>query len=152
MKAIFFLLSLSVAIISCDDDKVVPPNIEVNESEVFDVIEFQKIIYSNVTSNDLELKVTKILDNRCPANAQCIWLGNATVSVEVLDENTVVDILEFCLGDCNMYQKSSTNFPDTVNFSYKSANYGAILLEVSPFPTTDNGDKAKHAKMKLITQ
>jgi len=37
----------------------------------------------HTTKDGIRVKVTEITDSRCPANAQCIWAGNAGVTLEL---------------------------------------------------------------------
>jgi len=90
----------------------------------------------------MEIKVNEITDVRCPVDLQCFWAGNAKVELIMKADNAGKQI-SLCIGQCDTrYQEA-----DTVEVYYREQAFNLILMEVKPYPGTDN--KKKSAVFKL---
>ena len=76
----------------------------------------------------LKLKVVDIEDSRCPADAVCIWEGQALVTLwlEFKDDVETVQIAK-CNGSSTLCEKSTIEILD----------HRFQVIEVNPFPILD---------------
>lgn len=44
-----------------------------------------------ITFGDMGVKITKIIDSRCPSNVTCIWAGNVIVDYEVYKDGNFLE-------------------------------------------------------------
>ncbi|MGA0555128.1 hypothetical protein ACO2Q8_00630 [Larkinella sp. VNQ87] len=131
-KNLYGLLLLGLLAIGCEKDNKVAPT-ENNQAVTVKVNQAARV-KQNVTLN-----VDSITDSRCPANASCVWYGNAQVKFTLKNE-TQSQSGELCLGQCGQQLKGR----DAVTLQLGSTSYEVILSEVSPFPGLEDG-KPKEA-------
>ncbi|GAA4404057.1 hypothetical protein GCM10023187_20790 [Nibrella viscosa] len=81
--------------------------------------------------NDVTVSINDIKDSRCPSNANCIWYGNATVSV-TLAKGTEQAKATLCLGACS--QNGGIKDNDVTTVKLGGATYQVTLSEVKPYP------------------
>ena len=94
----------------------------------------------SVMSNRLRIKFVSVEDSRCPQDANCIWAGNAKVTIRVTNS-----------------RGQSQTFDLNTNLEGKSARfdgYEIALGSVSPFPRSNvrinrNGYTASFTVTKL---
>jgi len=80
------MLALAALVAGCDLWAVLqPPVVEANLQEVFQLALGQT---AQLRPADLSITFQAVIeDSRCPVNLQCIWAGNATVTLEVVQAN-----------------------------------------------------------------
>jgi hypothetical protein len=121
MKTLLQITLLSVCLIGCKSASV----------DKEDVIRYQETILINEVPRTT-LTFFDVNDSRCPANAQCIWAGNATVDLAltgVSTEGIVTKHISMCLGSCK------TSFgADTLDHEFTGQKYRFILTAVNPYP------------------
>ncbi|GAA4456838.1 hypothetical protein GCM10023189_26690 [Nibrella saemangeumensis] len=81
--------------------------------------------------NDVTVSVDDIKDSRCPMNANCVWMGNATVSVTLTKGGEQVKAT-LCLGACS--QNTSMKSRDVTTVKLGNTTYEVTLSEVKPYP------------------
>lgn len=94
----------------------------------------------SVMRDKLRIKFVAVEDSRCPADANCIWAGNAKVTIKVTNR-----------------RGESKTFDLNTNLDGKSARFGGYeitLGEVTPYPRSDirinpNGYTARFTVKKL---
>ncbi|RYF57280.1 MAG: hypothetical protein EOO39_35635 [Cytophagaceae bacterium] len=80
--------------------------------------------------SDVVVRADSIEDSRCPANATCIWAGQAKVKL-LLSKNSDSTAVRLSLGA----DPGSTNKrPDSTTVSLRNETYKVILREVNPYP------------------
>ncbi|GAB3938058.1 hypothetical protein [Larkinella terrae] len=132
-KSLYGLLLVGLLAVGCEKDKSVTP---AEESKPVTV----KINQSARVNQNVTLNVESINDSRCPANALCVWLGNATVKFS-LKNDSEVQTGELCLGQCGQQLKNR----DAVTVQLGGVNYEVALSEVKPFPGTQPDGTPKEA-------
>ncbi len=123
-RSILVLLSLAALplVTSCDLLKILqPPEIEVQLNEVFQLALGQT---ARLPSENLSIAFQAVVeDSRCPVNVQCVWAGNASVTLEVV-------------------QAGQSNKTLTLNSTIEphAANYGNFRIrfeDLKPQPQAD---------------
>ncbi|RRB06796.1 hypothetical protein [Larkinella rosea] len=132
-KSLYGLLLVGLLAVGCEKDKTVTP---AEESKPVTV----KINQSARVQQDVTLNVESISDSRCPANALCVWLGNATVKF-TLKKDAQTQSGELCLGQCGQQLKNR----DVVTVQLGGESYDVALSEVKPFPGTQPDGTPKEA-------
>jgi hypothetical protein len=87
------------------------------------------------TGQQLTFRLVDVSDSRCPANAQCIWAGEAKTSVE-LDLAGQKAQAQLKLGG----DRKSAN-SDSVSVAVGSRAFTVLLREVLPYPGSSNEPK-----------
>lgn len=85
-----------------------------------------------VTARGLELRWVELADSRCPADVQCIWEGEAVVTLEVGGDGLETTRIELGL------RPGGTSEPLAL------AGHLLRLLSVEPYPGADRG--AEHSE------
>lgn len=94
---------------------------------------------------DVTVRVDSIQESRCPANATCIWAGQAKVKM-LLSANQDSTTVRLSLGA----DPGSTNKrPDSTNVTLSSQTYKVILREVNPYPGTQSGNQPQTAVVQV---
>ncbi|WP_439879974.1 hypothetical protein ACSX1A_12485 [Pontibacter sp. MBLB2868] len=94
--------------------------------------------------DNLLLELYTVTDSRCPSDAICVWLGNATVRLKASNANEKDKELEMCIGDCRPDPVRSKHILTT---TVGGVDYVITLKEVSPYPKTGTGDGEKQIKL-----
>ena len=91
-KCLYGFLLVGLLAVGCEKDNKVTPT-EDNQPVTVKVNQLARV------KQDVTLNVDNIADSRCPMNANCIWLGNATVKFS-LKNDTQTQTGELCIGQC----------------------------------------------------
>ena len=130
-------LTLIAAIfVACTKTNLTPSqSFKISENENFNL---------NYDSKSGSIEITKIEESRCPANANCVRAGEAIVffTMELGDQRLTDQ--QLCV-QC----ESSLEIPEEISFEVNNINYTLKLLDVTPFPTTDNTNETKQAEFQL---
>lgn len=121
-KSLYGLLLIGLLAVGCEKDNKIAPT-EDNKPVTVRVNQTARV-KQNVTLN-----VDSITDSRCPANALCVWFGNAQVKF-TLNNGSQSQSGELCLGQCGQQFKNR----DTFTAQLGSESYEVILSEIKPFP------------------
>ncbi|HEY8934978.1 MAG TPA: hypothetical protein VIM65_07140 [Cyclobacteriaceae bacterium] len=83
----------------------------------------------------INIQVTSIADSRCPDDVICIWAGKADVTFKIdgIDQSVILCPAE---AGCNNPYK----------FTIDKKHYKLTLNDVTPYPTTTNGNEEKKAE------
>ncbi len=103
------------------------------------------MLNQNGGNADLMVETKDIQESRCPSDVICVWAGFATASLK-LSHNGATGDLDLCLGSC----AEKYNVQDTGFISLDNVNYGVILKEIAPFPTSQNGNEPKTAVVEVF--
>lgn len=68
-------------------------------------------------------------ESRCPFNADCTWIGNATVKITFKDE-TKEEVINMCLGGCDLL---SVPLPNSITLN--GTTYKIKLQSITPDPS-----------------
>ncbi|GAB3324964.1 hypothetical protein GCM10027299_22600 [Larkinella ripae] len=124
-KNLYGLLLVGLLAVGCErDNQVVTPTEENKPVTV-------KVNQSARIKQNVSLNVDSITDSRCPANALCVWLGNAQVKF-TLKNDTQAQSGELCIGQCGQQQKNR----DAITVLLGSESYEVTLSDVQPYPGT----------------
>ncbi|WP_125185173.1 hypothetical protein [Botryobacter ruber] len=94
------------------------------------------------TPDKLQLKLQNLNDSRCPANANCVHYGSATVLLLATDSNGKTENIELCIGSCGSGPLRSTH---TVTTLSGNTTYSITLKEVQPYPGLEQKGDVKKA-------
>lgn len=136
-KSLSGLLLVGLLAFGCEKDKTVTP---AEESKPVTV----KINQSARVQQNVTLNVDSINDSRCPANALCVWLGNATVKFS-LKTDSQTQTGELCLGQCGQQLKNR----DVVTVQLGGQSFDVTLSEVKPFPGLEPDGTPKEAVISV---
>lgn len=92
----------------------------------------------------LQLKVVN--DSRCPANAVCGWLGNATATLKASNAQEKEKELQMCIGDCRPEPARSKH---TLSATIGEENYELTLKNSMPYPGQEQTDEVKQIKLMV---
>ncbi|GAB3202244.1 hypothetical protein GCM10027293_27380 [Pontibacter aydingkolensis] len=98
------------------------------------------------TTDVLTVSVKSINDSRCPTGVNCMWAGKADVVVSLEKKGGETVNLDLCLGQC-----SNTNFKETdsTTLTLNGSKYKVTLLQVNPYPSSDNTEEPKVVVLKV---
>ncbi|WP_234733779.1 hypothetical protein [Tellurirhabdus bombi] len=134
------LLLAGILFAACDSNKVTPT------TETLDPVVVSATKSARL-KHDVNLKVTKIEDNRCPANAICIQAGSANVFF-TLEANNETKSSELCLGACSPTSKVS----DKALVQVGGTEYEVLLKEVTPYPGTSPEPREREATIQVTAR
>ena len=140
------LLLIAVVFYQCGDDA----DIFTLDRE-FEIQEDQRITI-NLEGEDsayIEVQVLDIVDSRCPSNASCVRFGEAVVNIAANGVKENIYNFELCIGDCPQKNQGFKE-SDTVAAQLDGNNYKIILLDVNPYPFTQNQNESKSALLKVV--
>lgn len=92
------------------------------------------------SNSELMIEFVQLADSRCPTGVQCVWAGNAIVSLMLSVQEAKAETT-LCLGQCKDGFKTS----DTAKVSLNNTTYSVILQEVKPHP-----EKGKSVNKKAV--
>ena len=93
-------------------------------------------------SDKLQLKLRNLNDSRCPANANCVHYGSATVLLLATDSNGKNENIELCIGSCGSGPIRDTH---TVTTPSGNTTYRITLKGVQPYPGLEQEGDVKKA-------
>ncbi|MCA6077943.1 hypothetical protein [Fulvivirga sedimenti] len=99
----------------------------------------------SLSQDTVTVEVLEILDSRCPSDVVCIWAGYGYAKL-ALSLNNDATTVELCIGQC---ANGPYRTADTVRFELANKEMSAILVGISPFPTTSNGSEEKRALLEF---
>lgn len=136
----YFLLITSLSFFSsCQDEQLLN---EYLLAEEFYIQEDNiSLIQTTAAGEAIEIKILSIEDNRCPADAICVWNGNVKVTFTIDQQGIEYSM---CLGQCD----NTFNETDELSVQTSKGNFMIKLLEVSPYPGTGD-DTRKKAKFSV---
>lgn len=120
-KTLSGLLLVGLLAIGCEKDNKVAPT-EQNQPVTVKINQSARI-------KNVSLNVDNITDSRCPANANCVWYGNAQVKF-TLKSDTQSQSGELCIGQCGQQLQNRSS----VTVQLGSESYEVTLSDVKPFP------------------
>jgi hypothetical protein len=91
MKRLLFLLSICLLpVFGCEEKTEALADQQIELNETFSLQPPQK-----AQADRLKVQVLQISDSRCPADVQCVWEGEVTVSlnVQLVGKNEEVDLI-----------------------------------------------------------
>ncbi|MFN8357360.1 MAG: hypothetical protein U0Y10_23085 [Spirosomataceae bacterium] len=146
MKKIAMLALVAVTFVQCSKEET-QPSLSLNETIKLKVGQSASLPEVNP---ELTLKLNGAQDSRCPANAMCIWAGNAVAKFSLSDKQSSKEV-ELWLGDYRGAAGAPGTFKtaDSTDVTLGSKSYRLILKEIGPYPTTTNGDEIKDATVIL---
>ena len=90
-------------------------------------------------TNLATLTFQEYTDSRCPANVQCVWEGAAQGKFKLKTDQSE-QIIELCLGGCNVISKNTNQ-----EFNVNGVIYTVKLIELTPYPGTGNANEKAEA-------
>jgi hypothetical protein len=142
LKAIFFIFLMLTGLYACNRDE---PNM-VRINDVFTLGMGEQVKMVDDRSHLLYVSVVEVEDSRCPADLFCIEEGQAKVKVVIEDTRNSQFSTFLCLGDC------SPNIGDIKSFVFYRLEYTIELIDVFPYPATENLKDPRRVIMKLYRQ
>jgi len=121
------LVSISLILMVACQDEPISEIFELNEEKVFMVNHEYELAGKN-----LQVKVTKIEDSRCPSDVVCVWQGEAKVTVATEQAGNFSTILS-----------TYDNLIDTLG------DYSIELISIQPYPVSDKVIKSEDYDVKL---
>lgn len=94
----------------------------------------------------LVLQLENVADSRCPANAICVWLGNAAISLSASNTAETVADIKMCIGDC---RPEPVRTKHTMQVQVGNSMYNFTLKEVLPYPGTEKEGEEKTVRMMV---
>lgn len=94
----------------------------------------------------LSLKLESVTDSRCPANAMCMWLGNAAVVLKAANTAEKDKLVNMCIGDCRPDPIRSKHIQE---IEVGGVKYTITLKEVLPYPGLEQEGEAKQVRLQV---
>ncbi|MDX5419955.1 MAG: hypothetical protein LPK07_00430 [Hymenobacteraceae bacterium] len=104
----------------------------------------QITLYGEEVPRRLIVSVKSIEDSRCPANANCVTAGKATVALRASNSQGVNDNITLCIGDCGTDKTQETH---TVEAEVGGINYSFTLKGVKPYPGQAHEGEVQKAQL-----
>lgn len=145
MKNLAFLFLFSILLFQCKPIDVGQKPEKVKPGETFTLKKGVPVKITGI-NDPLTLELNTVTDSRCPANAVCVWLGFAKVSLSVANAVEQLQDVQLCIGDCR---------PDPVRSKHEmeilvgNSKYKLILKEVLPYPGTEEEGQEKTVRMAV---
>ena len=92
-------------------------------------------------NSDLNFKISKVLDNRCPLEMQCGQSGNAVVTLTIYRNEKRIDVLNV-----------SANNPAAPVIQDGVLSYRFELLELQPYPTVQFMELQHYVAELMVTR
>jgi len=134
----FMLLVLCTLIVSCSNEDTTQGFKTSDLGKTISLQENEVVRVSLATSEIVEIKVLEIGDSRCAADVICIWAGQVEVTFKLPTSNTI----KLCLGDQTCTSNSQ--------FEYEGEIFQLQLLDVTPYPSTTNGNEKRSVDFTLV--
>ncbi len=110
----------------------------------FDLAEQQSTTLAPGSANALSVRLTQVLDSRCPIGTYCFLAGSVAVDVELTDATAAPQAARIYLSSHNALPNYSR---DSVSVLLNQQKYWLRLLAVNPYPST--GSPPKVATLRL---
>ncbi|MFD2514357.1 hypothetical protein ACFSRY_10805 [Pontibacter locisalis] len=127
----------------CNDKDIEPHNKQVNFGETFTFKQGEEVVIVG-EGEDLLLQLYSINDSRCPTDAICVWLGNATVILKASNTQEKEKELQMCIGDCRPEPARTKHILSAI---VGGVDYKITLKEVSPYPALKESNQVKQVKL-----
>ncbi|MCY1516664.1 hypothetical protein D9M68_513120 [compost metagenome] len=85
-------------------------------------------------------------ESRCPANANCIWQGFASVKLSIRDDLKIQEII-LCNGACTV-----PGLPSAQTLSLNGTSFNIKLEEINPFPVLNTAKTVSSSAKLSISQ
>jgi len=129
-----FVFLLVAILTSCTQDPIISGKVSLNEQ--FTIKEGGQVV---IKGEKLSVQFSSVLDeSRCPTGVQCVWEGNATISIEVSKKRK--KSVRAILNTNTAIQQNE--------LAYK--NYRIKLLGLNPYPRIDEKIEAKDYEAVMI--
>jgi hypothetical protein len=116
MEKKFLILVVLLFILGCDEERLLSPGQSVQKLNT----EFELKVgqWVSIDGEQISFKFESVPeDSRCPMNANCVWAGNAKVSLSLLETkcalNTTLDPHEITYSNHKIKLVSLTPYPFT---------------------------------------
>ena len=96
-----------------------------------------------------QLEFSDVEDSRCPTGAQCIWAGEARVTLTLTESSTAPQQVRLGL---NPGPKGPNALPDSLSVVLHRQPYWVRLLSVTPYPSLNGTPGPKVATVRLRPQ
>ena len=140
MNKLLLVSAICAGLMSCKKTDV----IEVDKQ--FDVQDQQTVMVALPASKP-QVRVTKIVDSRCPTGVQCIWAGQAAVDVALGTDTDSAHVADLYLGQ-GLGQGATWHNRDSAAVTLAGQPYWLHLLAVNPYPSVNSSGK-KSATFRL---
>lgn len=120
-KVVFLLLATTILAASCKEDSNTNP-LTINS---VNKIRFQETL----SDGNISIKFLEVVnDSRCPANANCVWLGNAEIKFELMENNESIPFELFANAISQLGMSNDTIISD----------YSIEVITLEPYPETSD--------------
>ena len=143
-----FLFSIC-GIAACREEGSVPQTVGFDEIFEIKVNEEVTVINQNDSTADvLTVKLSSLVDSRCPEGLTCIRAGDVQAEVEVSNGQQARE-LPMCVGvDCGLLDRRFGNTVirmenDTASFTLSNVEYFLVFKEGIPYPKADGKKSEK---------
>ncbi|HMQ87285.1 MAG TPA: hypothetical protein PKB07_06865 [Flavilitoribacter sp.] len=144
MKKLLIVL-VAFALWQCQKDKPLDPRpVDFGQDIALAKGQSAMVSHKNPTM-DLMVETTDIGESRCPSDVVCVWAGFAKADLKVSSEGETANV-SLCLGQCEAKYKLT----DTTYVQLGGTEFGLILKEINPFPTSTNGSDPKTAVVEVF--
>ncbi|MEJ8801495.1 hypothetical protein [Pontibacter sp. H249] len=127
----------------CQNDSTKPQTEDVKFGETFSLVRGEQVEITG-EGETLTLKLQNVIDSRCPSDANCVWLGNATATFTASNAQESDKELQMCIGDCRPAPVRSKH---TLTVTVGGTGYNIILKEVLPYPSSEERGDKKEVRM-----
>lgn len=104
----------------------------------------QVTLFGGEVPRRLIVSLENIQDSRCPANANCVTAGNATIVLRASNSQGVNENIQLCIGACSSEPMRDTH---TVTAQVGELNYQFTLKEVKPYPGLEKEGEEQKARL-----
>ena len=130
-NSVFLLVAI---LTSCAQDPIISRKVSVNEQ--FTIKAGQQVV---IKGEKLSVQFSSVQnESRCPTGVQCVWEGNAAISIEVSKKRKKAE--QAILNTNTAIQPNE--------FAYKK--YRIKLLRLNPYPRIDEKIEAKDYEAVMI--
>lgn len=125
---------------SCSDDSTPGAARISGKLESTAVAASEDVVIYDLEGKSLEVEVESIEDSRCPSDVLCVWVGSARVSFAITGYKDTIDLI---LG-AGVEPKAKSH-----TFVFDGATYELTLVDVTPYPSTQNQETPKEVHFTL---
>ncbi|MHC2993101.1 hypothetical protein OB13_16515 [Pontibacter sp. HJ8] len=104
----------------------------------------QVTLFGGDVPRRLIVSLEGIQDSRCPANANCVTAGSASIILRASNSQGSNDKIELCIGDCSPEPPRNTH---TVTALVGETTYRFTLKEVKPYPGLEIEGEVQKARL-----
>ncbi|MBC5993418.1 hypothetical protein [Pontibacter cellulosilyticus] len=149
MRKLLFILAVVVLLLGCKQNVSLPNALYFgDELKLLPEVPVQVIAKrsSGAEGDPVVIKVASINDSRCPTGVSCMWAGKADVALSLGTKNGETVNLNLCLGQC---ANKTFNETDSSTITLDGIKYKLVLLQINPYPTTENATQQKTVVVKV---